>query len=164
MKKYASIVFLAVLCLSIAMIANAQQREPRGGGEDYNYCPYCGTALRPGGGYGHGMGPGMMHRGWGRGPGMMGQGYGPGMMGQGYGPGMMERGRGGYGYRQDAECQMFLNDTVEQRKKLQEKRFEYAEAYRDPKSTNEQLDKLGKEIAEIEDKIAEKAPRDCWRF
>lgn len=77
---------------------------------------------------------------------------------------MMDRGRGNYNYRQDAECQMFLNDTVEQRKKLHEKRFEYAEAYRDPKSTNEKLDKLRKEIVELEDKVAEKAPRNCWGF
>lgn len=45
------------------------------------------------GGYGYGMGPGMM------GPGMMGRGMGPGMMGPGYGmgPGMMCPGYG-YGY------------------------------------------------------------------
>ena len=42
----------------------------------WNYCPYCGSQLGPGGGYGVGpsmvgpgmMGPGMMHRGWGYGP------------------------------------------------------------------------------------------------
>jgi hypothetical protein len=39
------------------------------------YCPYCGSYLGPGGGYG--MGPGY---GYGMGPGMMGWGY------QGYGP------------------------------------------------------------------------------
>ena len=44
------------------------------------YCPYCGSYLGPGGGYG--MGPGMMGPGYGYGYGM-----GPGMMyGYGYGP------------------------------------------------------------------------------
>ena len=54
------------------------------GGYRGSYCPYCGSYMGPGGGYG--MGPGMM------GPGMMGGGMmgpgmmGPGMMGPGYGP------------------------------------------------------------------------------
>ena len=60
---------------------------PQGYG-DWNYCPYCGAPLGPGGGYG--MGPGMMGPGYGMGPGMMGPGYGygPGMRGPryGYGP------------------------------------------------------------------------------
>lgn len=54
----------------------------------WNYCPYCGSQLGPGGGYN--LGPGMMGPGYGMGPGMMGWGYGmgPGMMhrGWGYGP------------------------------------------------------------------------------
>ena len=57
---------------------------------DWNYCPYCGSYVGPGSGYG--PGPGMMGQGYyGRGPGMMGQqgysGMGPGMMGPGYGYG-----------------------------------------------------------------------------
>jgi hypothetical protein len=53
----------------------------------WNYCPYCGSYM--GQGQGYGMGPGMMGRGYGMGPGMMGRGYGmgPGMMGPQYGPG-----------------------------------------------------------------------------
>ncbi|MGC9325760.1 MAG: hypothetical protein ACP5G0_13545 [Desulfomonilia bacterium] len=37
------------------------------GSEDWNYCPYCGSEIGPGYGYGrgYGMGPGMMHRGYG---------------------------------------------------------------------------------------------------
>jgi len=54
---------------------------PQGYG-DWNYCPYCGAPLGPGGGYGmgpgYGYGPGMMHGGKGVGPGMMGPGYGYG--------------------------------------------------------------------------------------
>ena len=57
----------------------------QGGYGQWNYCPYCGRPL-PKGGYGHGMGPGMM------GPGMMGGGMmggGFGGMGGGFGGGMM---------------------------------------------------------------------------
>jgi hypothetical protein len=142
MKKYASIVFVAAFCLSIAMFAAAQQPQPEDGRDDYNYCPHCGAAMRPGEDIGYGLGPGMMHRGWGRGPGMVG--------------------RGMVDYRQDAECQMFLNDTVEERRKVHEKRFEYAEAYRDPKTTDEELMKLEKEIEELRSNIMKKAPRKCW--
>ena len=84
-----------------------QGNEENRQGENWNYCPYCGSYLGQGGGYGM-MGPGMMGRGYyGMGPGMMGGGYGmmgPGMMGRGYygmGPGMMGPGYGpgpGYGY------------------------------------------------------------------
>jgi hypothetical protein len=65
--------------------SQSQQDNPTGGWQNYQY-------MSPGmmGGYGYGMGPGMM--GYGMGPGMMG-GYGHGMMG-GYGHGMM----GGYGH------------------------------------------------------------------
>lgn len=173
MKKHAWIVFIVVVCLSIAVVANAQQRRSGGGGEDYNYCPYCGAPLGPGEGYGYGMGPGMMgggygmgpgtmHRGWGMGPGMMERGYGPGMMERGYGPGRTERGWGGYGSRQSEECDKFLKDTTDLRKQLHAKRFEYSEAYRDPKTTSAQLSKLEKEIDGLQDKIIEKAPRGCW--
>jgi hypothetical protein len=141
MKKYACVVFIVALCLSVAVVADAQQRHWRGGGEDYNYCPYCGAPLGSGEGYDYGMGPGMMHRGW--------------------EPGMRERGRGGYGYRQSEECQKFLKDTIDLRKQLHTKRFEYSEAYRDPKTKSEQLSKLEKEINDLQRKIVEKAPRGC---
>jgi len=172
-KKCAWIICIAVVCLSIAVAGDAQQRRSGGGGEDYNYCPYCGSPLGPGEGYGYGMGPGMMGRGYGMGPGMMypgwgmgrgmmGRGYGPGMMDRGYGPGMMERGWGGYGYRQNEECQKFFNDTIDLRKQLHAKRFEYSEAYRNPKTTSVQLSQLEKEIEDLQNKIADKAPRGCW--
>jgi len=162
MKKYVCIVFLVVLCLSVALVADAQQRHWRGGGEDYNYCPYCGAPLEGGEGYGYGMGPGMMHPGWGMGWGMMGRGYGHGMMDRGYGPGMMERGWGGYGYRQSEECQKFFNDTIDLRRQLHAKRFEYSEAYRNPKTTSVQLSQLEKEIEDLQKKLADKTPRECW--
>jgi hypothetical protein len=144
MKNYATIVFAVALCLSIAMVVSAQQPQPEDGRDDYNYCPHCGADLNlmPGEDIGYGLGPGMMHQGWGRGPGMMG--------------------RGKADYRQDAECQMFLNDTVEERRKLHEKRFEYSEAYRDPKTTDEEMMKLEQEIEELRSRIIKKAPRKCW--
>jgi hypothetical protein len=68
-----------------------------GGGYGGWYCPYCGQAMGPRGGYG--MGPGMMGPGYGMGPGMMGHGMmGGGMMGRGMGPGMMGPGMMGPGY------------------------------------------------------------------
>jgi hypothetical protein len=92
---------LALGLLLAPMEAMAQtgpgRSGPQGGYENWNYCPYCGSPLGPGPGYG--MGPGMMGPGYGYGPGMMpgGRGMGPGMMGPGYGygPGMMGP---GYGY------------------------------------------------------------------
>ena len=172
MKKYGWIIFIAVVCLSIAVAGNAQQRRSGGGGEDYNYCPYCGSPFGSGEGYGYGMGPGMrgggygmgpgmMYPGWGMGRGMMERGYGPGME-RGYGPGMMERGWGGSGYGQSEECQKFFNDTIDLRKQLHAKRFEYSEAYRNPKTTSVQLSQLEKEIEALQKKIADKAPRECW--
>jgi hypothetical protein len=80
MKK-ATIIMAIVLILGIA-IAYAQGPGMMGGGQGWNYCPYCGQYMGQGG---CGMGPGMM------GPGMMGRGMmgrgmmGPGMMGPGYG-------------------------------------------------------------------------------
>jgi hypothetical protein len=171
MKKYALMCIVVALCLSIVVVADAQRRHWWGGGEQYNYCPYCGDELAPGGsyGYGYGMGPGR-HHGWGMGPGMMGRGYGmgPGMMGPEYGvgPGMMygERGMGpgrGYGYGRSEECQKYLDETSDLRKQLHTKRFEYSEALRNPKTKPESLVKLEKEIYELQDKIYKKAPPEC---
>ncbi|MDQ7787914.1 MAG: hypothetical protein RDU01_09910 [Thermodesulfovibrionales bacterium] len=70
--------FLVVLL--VAVLAYAQGPGMMGGGQGWNYCPYCGQNLGQGGGYGM-MGPGMMGGGYGMGPGMMGRG----MMGGGYG-------------------------------------------------------------------------------
>jgi hypothetical protein len=75
---------------------------------------------------------------------------------------MRERGWGGYGYRQSEECQKFLKDTIDLRRQLHTKRYEYSEAYRDPKTKSEQLSKLEKEINDLQRKIVEKAPRGCW--
>lgn len=99
--------------------------------------------------------------GWGGGH-MMGPGYGSGhMMGPGYGGHMMGpmMGGGTHGYGYD---QKFLDETTELRKELHNKRFEYFEAVRNPKTTTETITKLEKEIAELEDKIYEEAPRTTY--
>jgi cytochrome c553 len=151
-----------------------QSSGPRGGAYNRGYGTGGyggGYGMGPGGmgGYGGGHGPGMMGGyGGGYGPGMMGGyggGYGPGMMGGyggGYGPGMM----GGYGAGPGGsygspECRKFLNATAGLRKELSEKRFEYSEAYRNPKANQETILQLEGEIANLQDKIAEKAPLGC---
>jgi mono/diheme cytochrome c family protein len=134
-----------------------------------------GYGMGPGrmGGYGGGYGRGMMGGyggGYGMGPGRMGgygSGYGPGMMGGyggggGYGPGAM----GGYGAGPgngygSPECRKFLDATAGLRKELSNKRFEYSEAYRNPKANQETILRLEGEISDLQDKIAEKAPLGC---
>jgi hypothetical protein len=102
---------------------------------------YAGPGFWGGGhmGYGHG--------GYGMGPGYgMGQTYGGHMYGQ----------RGGYD-------QKFLDETVDLRKELHNKKFEYFEAARNSETDNTTLTKLEKEIREIQEKISEKAPRTTYR-
>ncbi|MBI4683249.1 MAG: hypothetical protein HY757_09145 [Nitrospirae bacterium] len=80
---------------------------------------------------------------------MMGPGFGSPMMGvrgPGYGPG-----------------QTFLNETVDLRRELHNKKFEYFEASRDPETTVETLSKLEKEIYDVKSRIREKAPRTMNR-
>jgi hypothetical protein len=90
------------------------------------------------------MGPGMM------GPGMMGM-MGPGIMGgYGMGPGMM-----GYGAK---DYQKFLDDTRSLRRELNNKKFEYFEAARMPDTKREDLEKIQKEMWELQEKIYNK-----WR-
>lgn len=102
------------------------------------------------GGYGMGMGYGHGMMG---GRGMTG-GYG---MGMGYGHGMM----GGYGVRSNPECSKYFDETTDQRKKLLDMNFKYAEASRDPKTTIEQLDKIGNEIIELQTQLYQKMPANC---
>ncbi len=103
-----------------------------------------GKGMRGGYGMGHGMmgGYGMSH-------GMMG--------GYGMGHGMM----GGYGARTNPECAKYYDETVEQRKKILDMNFQYSEVSRNPKTTIEQLDKLGNEIVELQSQIYQKMPASC---
>jgi len=122
------------------------------GGPEGLYCPYCGQYTGP-------------RRGYGRGPGMMGQGMmGRGIMGGGMmgGQGMMGPGMMGPGYYQSEQCQKFLDETATLRKELYNKRYEYMEAFRNPKTTPETTAKLEKEVRELQNKIHKKAPQGCW--
>jgi hypothetical protein len=106
---------------------------------------------------GHGMhGMGMM------GPCMMGMMHGGGM-GYGTGTGMMHgmgmMGTGMVGYGNVETYRKFLNETVDLRKEIHNKRFEYFEALRNPKTKPETITKLEKEIQELQNKIYEKTPR-----
>jgi hypothetical protein len=111
------------------------------------YCPYCGQYMGPY--WRGGRGYGMMGGDYGMGPGMMGgYGMGPGMMGPGY-------------YNQSEECQKFLDESAGLRKELHDKRFEYTEALRNPKTTSETDAKLRKEIDELQQAIYKKTPLGC---
>jgi hypothetical protein len=86
MKK---IIFVGLIAMLAVMLSMATVYAGPYGPADtqWNYCPYCGSYVGPGGGYnvgpGYGMGPGMMGPGYGMGPGMMG----PGTMHRGWGYG-----------------------------------------------------------------------------
>lgn len=96
--------------------------------------------------------------GWGRGhmgmgySGHMDQSYG-GHMGRGYGKG------GGPGAGADKE---FLDKTVDLRKALHDKKFEYREASRNPETTNRELTEIEREMFDIKSKIKEIAPRSAY--
>lgn len=98
-----------------------------------------------------GMGMGMMGGGKGMGCGMMGDGMG--MMDGMMGPAMM-------GTMTPEEQQKYMDATKELRKKLHDKKFEYAEAARNPKTSKADLLKKKKELWDLQQKIHEKA----WEF
>jgi hypothetical protein len=157
MKKL-GILLTVMSIIAFVSISYAQNPGMMGYEEGWNFCPYCGSYVGPRGGYGmgHGMmgGQGMMGR-YGMGHGMMG---GQGMMG---GYGMM--GPGKYDYSE--ECKKFLDETSKQRKELYNKRYEYSEAFRDPKTSPEDIAKLEKEIRGLQEEIYKKAqstPQGCW--
>ena len=130
----------------------------------YRYIISMQSSCPQGARYGQGYGMGGYGCGYGMGPGMMvgyggGCGMGPDMMG-GYGGGYGMGPRRG-GYYGNAECRKFLDATAGLRKELSDKRFEYSEAYRNPKKNQETILKLEGEIAELQNKINEKAPLGC---
>lgn len=107
--------------------------------------------------------------GWGGGN-MMGPGYGGHMMGQGYGGHMTEQGFGGHmrgwagpGNTPTQTDQKFLDETATLRKDLNDKKFEYFEAQRNPDTKVETLAKLEKEISELQENIFKNAPRTANR-
>ena len=96
-------------------------------------------------------------RGYGMGRGMMG-GYG---MGSGMGYGMRGYGMGPGYYTYSPECQKFYDETAAERKELHEKKFDYFEAVRNPKTTGEAAEKMEAEIRNLQDNIFNKAPLGC---
>lgn len=99
---------------------------------------------------------------WGGGPGyggpMMGYGQGWGGPMMGYGPGwgggpMMGYGPG-YGYKSE-EAKKFLGETTDLRKELNDKAFQYREAWRT--GDEKKAEALEKEIGTLQGKLYEKA-------
>ncbi|MCK5505215.1 MAG: hypothetical protein KAJ10_08635 [Thermodesulfovibrionia bacterium] len=125
---------------------------PYGGG--YYPCPQMmGPGMMGYGGYGM-----MGHMGGMMGYGMKGSGMSRGMMGYGMMGSGMGRGMMGYGYNSE-EFRKYLDETVDLRKKLHNKRFEYFEAFRNSETKRETIMKLEKEILDLQWEIYEKAPR-----
>jgi len=121
------------------------------------------------GGYGNGghmMNRGNMmnngiHNGMGSGP-MMNGGYN--MMGQHMGrggyancPGAAAFTNNGNNSWDSASHQKFLNDTVELRQEMNNKRFEYMEARRNPNAGRDQLAAIEKELNDIQLRLRQKA-------
>ena len=97
---------------------------------------------------GYGIGHGMM-RGYGGSYGM-----GPGLMGPGYGQ--------WHNYiLQSPECNKFYDDTIQLRKQLHDKQFEYLEIARNPKTTGAQLSRIEAEVRDLQNQIYLKAPLGC---
>ena len=138
-KSVAGMALLFLLTISTA--AYAQNGK-------WIYCPYCGHYLGMKGGYGAGPGmggEGMMEKGYGQGSGIMGSEALPAW---------------NY-FGQSEECRRFLDDTADLRKELNQKRFDYYEAIRNPKSKPETVTKLEKELDNIQGKIYAKEPLGC---
>jgi hypothetical protein len=111
--------------------------------------------------YAHSGGYGMM----GGGHGMMGGGgyetMGPEMMGGAGGydgeygcPGAAGFGQNGWSSEKQ---QKFLTDTVQLRKEINDKRFEYREAQRNPQTTRDQIAALEKGMIDLRTKLSDKA-------
>lgn len=98
--------------------------------------------------------------GWGRGY-MMGPGYGH--MGQDYGYGYGACGGPGACVGSDGTLtKKFLDETSDLRREMHQKRFEYMEAVRDPKTDEKKIVALEKELDELRTKIHEKAPEGSY--
>ena len=113
---------------------------------------FLGWGMYGSGPMGYGIAPGMTGY---DGCGMMGNrgmmGYGgPGMMGYGMGPGM-------WGYDAD-RFDTYLNDTVDLRRELINRQFDYSEALRNRDMRSDDLIKMETEMLELQLKIKEK----CW--
>ena len=174
MKRF---ILLAVLILSLVATYSFADKESHMMDSGMMGSPGYGEAEKSEsqsyGKMGYGMGPGMMN------PGMMGQrrgmmdyggcdmmgyGMGPGMMGYGTGTGMMGHHQTMYGsvssgmmgQYSSEEQQKFLDDTVDLRKKLMMKKFDYREASRNPETKPEVFKEIEKAMWELQKKITDK--------
>lgn len=163
MKKIC-VITLVVLCLAVPytyadMDGQMMKSRDADNDDDYSYYRMMGSGMMGYGGYGM-MGYGG-HMGGMMGPGMMGYGDQCGMMGYGghmgamMGPGMMGRGMRGYDQK---EYEKYLDETVEMRKKLHDKRFEYFETIRKRDVKRKTIMDLEKEMRDLQWQIYEKAP------
>lgn len=156
MKRFCLIT--AIILVVTASFAYAQMHEGMMGGAQQGQEP----AVSSQGTYPHIIGPG--------GYGMMGQGHGGHMMGGMMGAGghmagagceghMMEgmMGPDMMGFGTEEEYRKHLDDTVDLRRAMHNKKFEMSEAMRNPETTHQTLLKLKKEMLEIKVKIYEKA-------
>lgn len=83
--------------------------------------------------------------------GQMGGNYGGHMMGQGFGGHMM-------GWTNGYD-QAFLDGTADLRRDINNKRFEYFEAVRNPETTPDTITRLENELRELQEKLYGKSPR-----
>ena len=148
MKK---ILIATVLAIGLATAGSYAYSQGNENGSGYGMMSGGGYGMMSGGGYGM-MGGG--YGGYGMGPGMM---YSYGDNGGGYN----HRGATGFGQNgwSSEQYQKFMNDTVDLRKEMNNKRFEYQEALRNPKTTRQQLSKMEKEMIDLRDKINDMAPQ-----
>ena len=137
------ILIATVLAIGLTTAGGYVYAHGNGYGSEYD------GGMMDGGGYG------MMDDDYGMGPGMM-RDYRHNEDGYNH-PGAAGFGRNGWTSEQN---QKFLDDTVELRKEMHNKRFEYREALRNPKTTRQQLSKIEKEMIDLRDKIYDKAPQN----
>jgi len=145
MRKFIVCITFLYIIATVAIIY-AQKTDKTTG---WSYCPYCGNYLGPQKDYG-------MGHGFSGGRGMMDSGIGPINKRSWY-----DYEKGHMMMKQSTACQNFLDETVELRKELNDKRFLYHEAIRDPESTKDELAKLEDDLKELQGKLSEKRPLEC---
>lgn len=99
------------------------------------------------------------------GPVMAGDGHGPGMGPDGFkGRVGRELWRSRYSARFTKTCEKFLDETAGLRKDLSGKRFDYYEALRNPSTSSDALDRMEKEMSELDRKISAVNTHHCWWY
>ena len=162
MRRIFPMLLMVVICA--APVFAEEEKESMSGHEMMMGMEKTDTPEMEGEGYdmpmkmGGGMGMcGMMGAKPGMGGGMGMMGMGPGM---GQGMGMMGGGMG-MAYdspRYQARMKKFMDDTVDLRRELHAKMFDYREALRHEDAKDEDIEKLEKEVYGLQEQIQEKAP------